>query len=80
MKIAKKPSVRKDFLIPDALWEEIKPLLPKHVTHHPLGCHRSNCSTRYEEGNGWGEGFFDGIEGGHTLTLSGVDDRTDGSE
>jgi hypothetical protein len=41
---------------------------------------RSNCSTRYEEGNGWGEGLFDGIEGGHTLTLSGVDDRTDGSE
>jgi hypothetical protein len=39
-----------------------------------------NCSTRYEEGNGWGEGLFDSIEGGHTLTLSGVDDRTDGSE
>jgi Putative transposase of IS4/5 family (DUF4096) len=46
MKTAKKPSVRKDFLIPDALWEEIKPLLPKHVTHHPLGCHRKRVDDR----------------------------------
>ena len=41
-----KPRVRKDYLIPDALWNEIKPLLPKHVTHHPLGCHRKRVEDR----------------------------------
>src|SRR5919202_4194270 len=41
-----KPRVRKDYLIPDALWNEIKPLLPKQVTHHPLGCHRKRVEDR----------------------------------
>jgi transposase len=41
-----KPRVRKDYLIPDALWNEIVPLLPKHVTHHPLGCHRKRVDDR----------------------------------
>src|SRR3982750_1387143 len=41
-----KPRVRKDYLIPDALWNEIMPLLPKHVTHHPLGCHRKRVDDR----------------------------------
>src|ERR687884_1622937 len=41
-----KPRVRKDYLIPDALWNEIKPLLPKQVTHHPLGCHRKRVEAR----------------------------------
>src|SRR5919198_602511 len=41
-----KPRVRKDYLIPEALWNEIKPLLPKQVTHHPLGCHRKRVDDR----------------------------------
>jgi len=46
VKTTAKPRVRKDFVIPDALWEEIQPLLPKHVTHHPLGCHRKRVDDR----------------------------------
>src|ERR671918_49547 len=38
--------VRKDFLIPDLLWDEIQPLLPKHAAHHPLGCHRKRVDDR----------------------------------
>src|SRR5436190_22620398 len=41
-----KPRVRKDYLIPDALWNEIVPVLPKHITHHPLGCHRKRVDDR----------------------------------
>src|ERR687884_1387855 len=41
-----KPRVRKDYLIPEALWNESKPLLPKQVTHHPLGCHRKRVEDR----------------------------------
>src|SRR5438093_9689729 len=41
-----KPRVRKDYLIPDALWNEIVPLLPKHITHYPLGCHRKRVDDR----------------------------------
>ena len=42
----REPRVRKDYLIPDALWNEIEPLLPKHVTHHSLGCHRKRVDDR----------------------------------
>src|ERR671937_2403175 len=42
----REPRVRKDYLIPDALWNELEPLLPKHVTHHPLGCHRKRVDDR----------------------------------
>jgi transposase len=42
----REPRVRKDYLIPDALWNEIEPLLPKHVTHHPLGGHRKRVEDR----------------------------------
>jgi transposase len=41
-----KSRVHKDYLIPDALWNEIQPLLPKHVTHHPLGCQRKRVDDR----------------------------------
>src|SRR5437763_5404906 len=41
-----KPRVRKDYLIPDALWNEIVPVLPKHITHYPLGCHRKRVDDR----------------------------------
>lgn len=46
MKHTKKPTVRRDFLIPDALWKEIRPLLPKREDHHPLGCHRKRVDDR----------------------------------
>jgi transposase len=46
IKSTAKPRVRKDYLLPDALWNEIQPLLPKHVTHHPLGCHRRRVDDR----------------------------------
>src|SRR5919197_133210 len=42
----REPRVRKDYLIPDALWNEIEPRLPKHVTHHPLGCPRKRVDDR----------------------------------
>src|ERR671930_217185 len=45
-KSTQKSRVHKDYLIPDALWEEIQPLLPKHVTHHPLGCHRKRVDDK----------------------------------
>src|SRR5919198_1083122 len=45
-KSTQKSRVHKDYLIPDALWNEIQPLLPKHVTHHPLGCHRKRVDDR----------------------------------
>ena len=46
MKISKRPRVRKDFLMPDALWHEIEPLIPKHNAPHPLGCHRKRIDDR----------------------------------
>jgi transposase len=46
MKTTAKPRVHKDFLIPEALWEEVQALLPKQVTHHPLGCHRRRVDDR----------------------------------
>ena len=45
-KSTQKSRVHKDYLIPDALWNEIQPLLPKHVTPHPLGCHRKRVDDR----------------------------------
>src|SRR5919197_1151074 len=45
-KSTQKSRVHKDYLIPDALWNEIQPLLPKHVTHYPLGCHRKRVDDR----------------------------------
>lgn len=39
-------SVRKDYIIPDALWNEIEPLIPKHKAKHPLGCHRLRVPDR----------------------------------
>ncbi len=35
-----------DWRIPDKLWEKMKPLLPVHVTAHPLGCHRPRVDDR----------------------------------
>lgn len=46
MKTAKKKTVRRDFIIPDGLWKEIEPILPKHRTKHPLGCHRPRVPDR----------------------------------
>ena len=43
----RKPTVRvrRDFLIPDALWAEIEPLLPAR-RKHPLGCHNPRVDDR----------------------------------
>jgi transposase len=46
MKTPNKPKVRKDYVIPDVLWNEIEPLIPKHKTKHPLGCHRPRIADR----------------------------------
>ena len=32
--------------IPDVLWAEIEPLLPRHRPEHPLGCHRQRVPNR----------------------------------
>lgn len=37
---------RRDFLIPDALWEEIQPLLPKHRNTHRFGGGRPRVNDR----------------------------------
>jgi putative transposase len=37
--------VRRDWRIPDELWERIQPLLPPRKPH-PLGCHRSRGDDR----------------------------------
>lgn len=36
---------RRDWRIPDALWERIEPLLPARKPH-PLGCHRPRVDDR----------------------------------
>jgi transposase len=36
---------RRDWRIPDALWERIEPLLPTRKPH-PLGCHRPRVDDR----------------------------------
>ena len=41
-----KPKVRNDYIIPDRLWEEIKPLIPNPRVKHPLGCHRPRVPDR----------------------------------
>jgi transposase len=46
MNATKKSAVRRDFIIPDGLWAELEPLLPKHKTNHPLGCHRPRVPDR----------------------------------
>ena len=46
MKTSKKKLVRRDFIIPDGLWNELEPLLPKHKVKHPLGCHRPRVPNR----------------------------------
>jgi transposase len=46
MKTTKKKLVRRDFLIPDGLWKELEPLIPKHKVTHPLGCHRPRVPNR----------------------------------
>jgi len=37
--------VRRDWRVPDELWERIQPLLPPHKPH-PLGCHRPRVDDR----------------------------------
>ena len=37
--------IRRDWRIPDALWERIEPLLPARKPH-PLGCHRPRVDDR----------------------------------
>lgn len=34
------------YLISDALWAKIEPLLPIHKTNHPLGTHRKRVDNR----------------------------------
>lgn len=47
MKTIKKSLVRKDYIIPDTLWNEIEPLIPRHrPKKHPLGTHRKRVSNR----------------------------------
>ena len=46
MREASDASVRKDYLLPDALWDEMAPLIPRHATKHPLGCHRPRVPDR----------------------------------
>jgi transposase len=46
MKNIQKSKVRKDYLMPDALWNEIEPLIPKHVVKHPTGGHRKRVPNR----------------------------------
>ena len=46
MKKPNKTGIRRDFIIPDGLWNEIEPLLPKHKAKHPLGCHRPRVPDR----------------------------------
>lgn len=44
MKKQTKP--RKDYVMPDALWAEIEPFIPKTRDKHPLGCHRPRVPNR----------------------------------
>jgi transposase len=46
MKKAPKPKVRRDFLIPDALWKEIEPLIPPPTKVHKFGGGRPRVSDR----------------------------------
>ena len=47
MKNTKTKLVCKDYRIPDALWEESAPLIPKHrPKQHPLGCQRQRVADR----------------------------------
>ena len=46
MRTKQKLKVRKDYIMPDALWEEIEPLIPKPRDKHPLGCHRRRVPDR----------------------------------
>ena len=32
--------------ISDELWEKMRPLIPEHKTHHPLGRHRKRVDNR----------------------------------
>ena len=41
----KEERVRRDWRIPDQLWEQIEPLLPPGKPH-PLGCHNPRVSDR----------------------------------
>ncbi len=42
-----RPPVRRDWRIPDELWERMQPLLPVHTPKpHPLGCHRRRVPDR----------------------------------
>ena len=38
-------NIRRDWRIPDELWERIQPLLPPRKPH-PLGCHRPRVDDR----------------------------------
>jgi transposase len=43
----KKAPVRRDWRIPDELWERMQPLIPPPPPKpHPLGCHRKRVSDR----------------------------------
>ncbi len=46
MKTSKQRRVRKDYVIPDSLWNEIEPLIPKHKAKHPLKGHRHRVPDR----------------------------------
>ena len=45
MKESEKEQVRRDWRIPDELWERIVPLLPAGKPH-PLGCHNPRVDDR----------------------------------
>lgn len=38
--------VRRDWRMPDEMWEAIEPLLPRPNKPHPLGCHRPRVPDR----------------------------------
>jgi len=43
----KAPAVRRDWRIPDELWERLEPLIPAPPPRpHPLGCHRPRIPDR----------------------------------
>jgi transposase len=47
MHTTKRAKVRKDYIIPDALWKELVPLIPTHrPPKHPLGMTRPRVSDR----------------------------------
>lgn len=46
-RVAEKVPVRRDWRIPDEMWERLEPLIPSPPSKpHPLGCHRQRIPNR----------------------------------